>query len=415
MASGFHQGFVYRVLGYADRAIAVVLCVQLLYCKAMIAFRFLSRLLPTTLLLLFSLFAVNVAAEAFRDIEQAHPGIRVEQLVTDLGVPWGMTFIGRQRLLVTERSGQLRLVDLQNRSTTLLAGLPEIVAEGQGGLLDVAIGPDFERDGWIYFTYSKPHREEAATTLARARVKGSQLADWQDLLVTDSATSQRRHFGSRIAFDRQGHLFFGIGDRGERDEAQNLGSHIGSIVRLNLDGSVPADNPFVGVANARDEIWSYGHRNPQGMAYDTANKRLWSIEHGPRGGDEINLILPGRNYGWPVISHGKEYWAPISVGEGKSKAGMEDPYKVYIPSIAPGSLMLYSGKAFPAWRGNLFSGALKLRHLNRVSLSESGEVIGEERILEDLEERIRNVVEGPEGWIYYATDNGRLLRIRPAS
>jgi len=373
------------------------------------------RFRRSALLLLFGLVTINAAAEPFRDIAQAHPGIRVEQLVTDLGIPWGMTFIDRQRLLVSERSGRLRLVDLQKRSTSMLDGLSEVVAEGQGGLLDVAIGPDFERDGWIYFTYSKPHQEEAATTLARARLDGLRLVDWQDLLVTDSATSHRRHFGSRIAFDQQGHLFFGIGDRGERDEAQNLGNHIGSIIRLNLDGSVPVDNPFVGIAGARDEIWSYGHRNPQGMAYDAANKRLWSIEHGPRGGDEINLILPGRNYGWPVISHGKEYWAPISVGEGKSKPGMEDPYKVYIPSIAPSSLMLYNGKAFPAWRGNLFSGALKLRHLNRVTLSESPRVIGEERILEDLEERIRNVIEGPEGWIYYSTDNGRILRIRPAS
>ena len=367
------------------------------------------------LLLSFGLVTINATAEPFRDIEQAHPGIRVEQLVTDLGIPWGMAFIDRQRLLVSERSGRLRLVDLHKRTTTMLEGLPEVVAEGQGGLLDVAIGPDFERDGWLYFTYSKRHNSQAATTLARARLEGLRLVDWQDLLVTDSATSHSRHFGSRIAFDGEGHLFFGIGDRGERDAAQDLGNHIGCILRLNLDGSVPADNPFVGVAGARAEIWSYGHRNPQGMAYDALNKRLWSIEHGPRGGDEINLILPGRNYGWPVISHGKEYWAPISVGEGKSKPGMEQPYKVYIPSIAPSSLMLYSGKAFPEWRGNLFSGALKLRHLNRISLSESTRVIGEERILEDLEERIRNVIEGPEGWIYYATDNGRILRIRPAS
>ena len=367
------------------------------------------------LLLLTSLIAVSAAAEPFRDIAQAHPGIRVEQLATGLGIPWGMTFIGPQRLLVTERNGQLRLLDLHKRSKTILSGLPEIVAEGQGGLLDVATGPDFERDGWIYFTYSKAHRGEAATTLARARLEGLQLLDWQDLLVTESATSHRRHFGSRIVFDQQGHLFFGIGDRGKRHQAQDLSNHIGSIIRLNLDGSVPADNPFVGVANARAEIWSYGHRNPQGMTYDALNNRLWSIEHGPRGGDEINLILPGRNYGWPVISHGKEYWAPIAVGEGTSKPGMEDPYKVYIPSIAPGSLMLYSGKAFPEWRGNLFSGALKLRHLNRVSLSKSTEVIGEERLLEDLGDRIRHVVEGPEGWIYYSTDDGRILRIRPAS
>jgi glucose/arabinose dehydrogenase len=380
----------------------------------MIAFKSLSRLVLTTLLLSCNPFTVSLAAEPFRDIEQAYPGIRVEQLFTGLGIPWGMTFIDRQRLLVSERSGRLRLVDLQKRSAKLLSGLPEIVAEGQGGLLDVAAGADFERDGWIYFTYSKPHRGEAATTLARARIEGLRLVDWHDLLVTDSATSKRRHFGSRIAFDGQGHLFFGIGDRAERGEAQNLANHIGSIIRLNLDGSVPADNPFVGVAGARDEIWSFGHRNPQGMAYDTVSGRLWSIEHGPRGGDEINLIRPRRNYGWPVISHGKEYWGPVSIGEGESKPGMEQPHKVYIPSIAPSSLMLYSGKAFPEWRGNLFAGALKLRHLNRITLH-SAEVTGEERILEDLGERIRNVIEGPEGWIYYSTDNGRLLRIRPAS
>jgi glucose/arabinose dehydrogenase len=381
----------------------------------MIAISYLSRMRRYALLLLCSLIPVNATAEPFRDIAQARPGIRVEQLVTGLGIPWGMAFIDRQRLLVSERSGRLLLIDLQKSSKTTLQGLPKVLVEGQGGLLDVALGPDFERDGWIYFTYTKSHHGDAATTLARARLEGSKLADWQDLLVTDSATSTGRHFGSRIAFDGKGHLFFGVGDRGERDAVQDLGNHIGSILRLNLDGSVPADNPFVGVADARDEIWSYGHRNPQGMAWDALNKRLWSIEHGPRGGDEINLILPGRNYGWPIVSHGKEYWGPIAVGEGTSKPGMEDPYKVYIPSIAPGSLMLYTGDAFPEWRGNLFAGALKLRHLNRITLSESAEVIDEERILEDLEERIRNVVEGPEGWIYFSTDSGRILRIRPST
>jgi len=246
------------------------------------------------------------------------------------------------------------------------------------------------------------------------------LVDWQDLLVTISVSSRAKHFGSRIAFDQEGHVFFGVGDRGDRHEAQNPGNHQGTIMRLNLDGSVPADNPYVGDvsgrdASARDEIWSYGHRNPQGMAYDPQHQRLWSIEHGPRGGDEINRVLPGRNYGWPVISHGKEYWGPISIGEGTSKAGMEQPYKVYIPSIAPGSLMLYHGDAFPGWQGSLFAGALKLRHLNRISLTNEGEVTGEQRLLEDLDERIRAVIQGPQGWIYFSTDSGRILRIRPAS
>jgi glucose/arabinose dehydrogenase len=279
----------------------------------------------------------------------------------------------------------------------------------------VALGPNYQNDGWIYFTYSKPANSAAATTLARARLDDLRLVDWQDLLVTDSATTTRHHFGSRIAFDGEDHVYFGVGDRGDRHAAQNLGNHQGTIIRLNLDGSVPADNPFLRDASARAEIWSYGHRNPQGMAYDPLQRRLWEIEHGPRGGDEINLVLPGRNYGWPVISHGMEYWGPVAVGEGTSKAGMEQPYKVYIPSIAPGSLMLYHGVAFPDWQGSLFAGALKLRHLNRISLAADGTVSGEQRLLEDLQERIRAVIEGPEGWIYFSTDSGRILRIRPAS
>jgi glucose/arabinose dehydrogenase len=324
-----------------------------------------------------------------------------------------MTFLSAQRLLITERNGQARLADLENSSVEILQGLPVLVAEGQGGLLDVKTGPNYASDGWIYFTYSKPVNDEAATTLARARIKGLQLLDWQDLLVTDSATSGRQHFGSRIAFDGKGHVFFGVGDRGERDEAQNPANHIGTIMRLNLDGSLPDDNPFIGEAGKRDEIWSLGHRNPQGMAYDLQRQRLWSIEHGPRGGDEINLVLKGRNYGWPVISHGKEYWGPLAIGEGSSKPGMEQPYKVYIPSIAPGSLMLYHGDAFPEWQGSLFAGALKLRHLNRISLSADGKVTAEERLLEDLQERIRAVIQGPDGWIYFSTDSGRILRIGP--
>jgi glucose/arabinose dehydrogenase len=338
------------------------------------------RSLPCGLILLLAgIVTTPLAAQQFRQIDQDNPGIRVEQLITGLGIPWGLTFLSPNQLLFTQRAGRVRLLDIESASVVNLSGTPEIVAEGQGGLLDVAIGPNYSSEGWIYFTYSKPSKSEAATTLARARLDRHRLIDWQDLLVTDSATEARRHFGSRIAFDDKGHVFFGIGDRGERDMAQDLSNHIGTIMRLNLDGSVPADNPFVGIDHARDEIWSYGHRNPQGLLFDRVTNRLWSIEHGPRGGDEINLILKGRNYGWPVISHGKEYWGPVSIGEGKSKAGMEQPRKVYIPSIAPGSLIMYRGDAFPQWQGDLFAGALKLEHLNRTMLSDSGQVIGEER------------------------------------
>jgi glucose/arabinose dehydrogenase len=345
-------------------------------------------------------------------VDQQNPRIRVEQVASGLGVPWGLAFLGPARLLITERSGSLRLLDLETFSMQRIAGVPAVVAEGQGGLLDIAIGPPGS-EGWIYFTYSKAANSEATTALARARLDGERLVDWQDLLVTDAATGTRRHFGSRIAFDDQGHVFFGVGDRGVRENAQNTGNHAGSIMRLDLDGSVPADNPFVGDAKVRDEIWSFGHRNPQGLLFDSPTQRLWEIEHGPRGGDEINLILEGRNYGWPVVSHGKEYWGPLAVGEATSKPGMEDPRKVYIPSIAPGSLLLYRGEAFPEWRGDLFSGALKLQHLNRISLSADGQAIAEERLLEDLGERIRALAESPEGWIYFSTDSGRIMRLRP--
>jgi len=346
-------------------------------------------------------------------VDQQNPRLRVEQIISGLGVPWGMAFLGPTRLLITERSGSLRLLDLETFSLRRVAGVPAVVAEGQGGLLDVAIGPAGGGEGWIYFTYSKAADSEATTALARGRLDGERLVDWQDLLITDAATGTRRHFGSRIAFDDDGHVYFGVGDRGVRENAQNTANHAGSIIRLDLDGSVPDDNPFVGDAKLRDEIWSFGHRNPQGLLFDSPTQRLWEIEHGPRGGDEINLILKGRNYGWPVVSHGKEYWGPFAVGEATSKPGMEDPRKVYIPSIAPGSLLLYRGEAFPDWRGDLFAGALKLQHLNRISLSADGRAIAEERLLEDLGERIRALAESPEGWIYFSTDSGRILRLRP--
>ncbi len=375
-----------------------------------------TRILASGLVIVLTCIAANpLAAQQFREIEQGYPGVRVEQLFSDLGIPWGMAFISSQQLLVTERSGRMRLLDIKNLASVDLSGMPEVVAEGQGGMLDVAVGPNYDSDGWIYFTYSKPSNGEAATTLARARLDQNRLVNWQDLLVTDTATDERKHYGSRIAFDDNGHVFFGVGDRGKRDLAQDLSNHIGTIMRLNLDGSVPSDNPFYGNTGTRVEIWSFGHRNPQGLVFDTQTSRLWEIEHGPRGGDEINLIEKGHNYGWPVISHGKEYWGPVSIGEGTSKPGMEQPRKVYIPSIAPGSLMLYRGDAFPEWHGNLLAGALKLTHLNRITISESGMAIGEERILEDLNERIRALALSPEGWIYFSTDSGRILRMLPES
>lgn len=366
------------------------------------------------LLLLTLLLSPLVVAEPLLQGRSDGQTFVVESVADSLGVPWGLAFISDTDLVITERSGRAWRLDTTNGARQRLSGLPEVASNGQGGLLDVAIGPDFDQDGWLYFTYSKPQSGGAVTTLARAQLEGNRFDNWQDLLVSRSATGTGRHFGSRIAFDDQGHVFFGIGDRGERPNGQNLQTHAGAIMRLNLDGSVPADNPFVGEADALDEIWSYGHRNPQGLTFDSSSGRLWEIEHGPRGGDEINLIEKGANYGWPLVSQGQEYYGPIDVGE-DALPGMTQAVKVYIPSIAPGSLVVYQGAAFPAWRGDLLAGALVLRHLNRVSLDDAGNPIAEERLLNELDERIRALAVSPaEGWLYLSTDRGRLLRLRPA-
>ena len=339
--------------------------------------------------------------------------VSVEKIFSGLGVPWGMVFISPTQLLVTEREGNILLFDIEKNSKINLTIPVKIMVEGQGGLLDVAIPPNNNSTRWIYFTYVKNVDDEGVVVLARGKLDGAQFSSWQELLISESATSENYHFGSRITFDNKGHVYFGIGDRGERPNAQDLSNHAGTILRLNLDGSIPKDNPFVNAQSVLPEIWSYGHRNPQGLSYDFKNKRLWEIEHGPRGGDEINLIKPGKNYGWPVISYGKEYWGPVDVGESTHRKGMEQPVKVYIPSIAPGSLIIYSGNAFPKWKGNLFSGALKLRHINRVVFNVKGEAVKEERLLESLDDRIRALAQSPEGWLYFSTDSGKIYRIRP--
>lgn len=337
---------------------------------------------------------------------------QVEEVVSGLGVLWGIEFIAADQLIVTERAGKIKTVEISTGRITELSGGPQVWAKGQGGLLDVAVPEGYKKDDWLYFAYSKNQEGQGVTTLARARLSGDAVVDWEDLFVSKSATNTTRHFGSRIVFDEQGHLFFSIGDRGVRPNGQNLETHAGTIIRLNLDGSLPPDNPFVN-KKALPEIWSYGHRNPQGMYWEKNTRQLWSNEHGPRGGDEINRIVPGENYGWPVVSHGKEYWGPKRVGEATSKPGMVDPLKVYIPSIAPSSLLIYSGKAFPNWQGNFFSGALAMVHLNRIVFDDNDKPVKEEQMLLELDERIRDVIESPEGWLYLSTDSGRILRIMP--
>lgn len=374
----------------------------------MINAKYTARILQFCLLLAVG---CSVSAEVvYEGISEGEP-FKVERLIKGKGVIWGMDFISPQQMIFTERVGNAYLFDIKSGDLLEVTGEPKVYAEGQGGLLDVAVSPNFNKDGRLYFTYSKPQGDQAATTLAWAKLKGRELVEWQDLLITKSATPTSRHFGSRITFDGQGHVFFGVGDRGERANGQNLAVHAGSILRLNLDGSVPKDNPFLNVDNALPEIWSYGHRNPQGLVFDKTTGLLWEIEHGPRGGDELNLIAKGQNYGWALISRGKEYWGPVAVGEDTHREGMIDAEKVYIPSIAPSSLMVYHGKAFPQWQGDLFAGALALQHLNRIKLNKEHKAVGEERLLESVRYRIRALREGPDGWIYFSTDTGEIARI----
>lgn len=356
----------------------------------------------------------NAQAQVVGQGQSGDLHFQVDQVTDQLSIPWGMAFISNKQMLITQRNGKIKLLNVENGKVTGVRGGPRVMAKGQGGLLDVAVPRGYRKGDWIYFTYVKDVKGKGATTLARAKLTGTQLRQFSDLLITRSATEHFKHFGSRISFDNNGHIFFSVGDRGHRPNGQDLSTHAGSLLRLNLDGSVPGDNPFTEQINALPEIWSYGHRNPQGLSFDRANKRLWAIEHGPRGGDEINLIQPGANYGWASISHGKEYWGPKQVGEGKTKTGMEQGKTIYVPSIAPASLMLYSGKAFPQWRGNLMAGALKLTHLNRVTVNQQGQHVGQERLLANLKERIRALVEGPQGLIYFSTDSGKIMRLIPA-
>lgn len=325
-------------------------------------------------------------------------------------VIWGMDFITEKEMILTLKNGEIIVYNLDKKKIINSYKI-EVLNKGQGGLLDVKISPNFQKDNTIYLTYSKKVSNQGATTLAKIKFENQKLYDFQDILVTKSLSSQNIHFGSRITFDDKGHLFFSIGDRGQRENAQNLKTHNGSILRLNLDGTIPNDNPFIGNSQALDEIYSYGHRNPQGIFYDIKNSRLWEIEHGPRGGDEINLVEKGVNYGWPVVSLGKEYWNNDDVGI-KHKEGMSDAKKIYIPSIAPSSLIFYDGDIYKSLKEKLLSGALKLRHINILTLDKKVNITKEERIFENLGERVRNLAISPKGLIYFSTDSGRLYLIK---
>jgi glucose/arabinose dehydrogenase len=337
--------------------------------------------------------------------------ISVKKIASNMGIVWGMTFVDENKILFTQKRGRFGILNLKTKKVKFIDVNLDIYNKGQAGLLDVQTSPYFAKDRTIYFTYVKNLNGYGVTTLAKAKFSNDEITNIKDILVTKSKTDTTRHFGSRITFDEENHIYFSVGDRGVRPNGQNLSNHAGSIIRLNLNGSIPSDNPFVNKKNILPEIYSYGHRNPQGLFYDKVSKTLFSIEHGPRGGDEINIIKKGLNYGWPVISYGKEYWNPFPVGEGTHKEGMEQPIQVYIPSIAPSSLIVYRGKMFEKWDGNILSGALVLTHLNRIVLNKKNKVIKEDRLLENLNERIRDVIQDKKGKIYISTDNGNIYSL----
>jgi len=338
---------------------------------------------------------------------------QVELVTEGLEKPWGIAFLPDGDILVTERPGRLRLLVNGVLDPNPITGTPEVFAQGQGGLLDVALDPDFADNSLIYLSYAGVDDDgRSSTRVGRGRLAAGDLQDFEVIFRSNSASTGGVHWGSRIGFDRAGYLFVTAGDRGTQDSAQNLSRHSGSVIRINADGSVPDNNPFVGESDALPEIYSYGHRNPQGLAVHPETGRVWTQEHGPRGGDEVNLIAPGVNYGWPVISWGINYGGSQINGGLRGKEGMAQHY--WDPSIAPSGMTFYDGDAFPEWQGDLFVGALKFQLISRLEM-EGDEVVGEERLLEGQLGRIRDVRTGPDGFLYVLTDaaNGGLYRLRP--
>ncbi|MDR9828636.1 PQQ-dependent sugar dehydrogenase [Vibrio sp. FNV 38] len=333
---------------------------------------------------------------------------RSELVLQDLGIPWSIEFISEKKLLINEKHGTVSLFDIDTGKRRELITFAEVDDSGQGGLLDVSHVKSQTGEIQLFFSYSKTTPEGANLVIATAELNDDKITGLRDLFVANAVSDSSRHFGSRLIVNDK-YLFVTVGDRGERSNGQDINTHAGTILRLNFDGTAPEDNPFVG-REGLDEIWTYGHRNPQGLFYDQESNVLWSIEHGPRGGDEINRIEKGKNYGWARVSQGKEYWGPLKVGEAESLIGMQDPELVYTPSIAPSNIILYRGSQYPNLDGKLIAGALKLTHLNVVEITPSG-LKEYARLFDDDNHRIRDITLHPSGTIYFSTDSGKIHRL----
>jgi glucose/arabinose dehydrogenase len=380
----------------------------------------LPRTAATGLAAVLLIAAAPAAAQTFSTERHA---VRASVVVGGLNQPWGMAWLPDGRLLVTEKRGTLRVVQDGRLLPEPVAGLPKATPHGQGGLLDVAIHPDWAKTGWIYWSYNGEQDGLHGTEVARGKLAadGTRMSDVEVIFRLRPKSPGGQHFGSRLVFDRSGFLYVTLGDRGDstgrgrKQRAQRLDDHAGSVIRLHDDGRVPADNPFVKTPGALPEIYNFGHRNLQGAALHPQSGRLWTHEHGPQGGDEVNIEAAGANYGWPVVTHGRNYVVGTKIGEGTTKAGMVDPVHVWVPSIAPSGMVFYTGERFARWRGDLFVGALAGQTLVRLTL-DGDVVVGEERLLTGAFGRLRDVRQGPDGLLYLLTDssNGQLIRLEPA-
>ena len=373
-------------------------------------------------LIVLTLLAAGVAAAALsqredtRTVADAQTGLQVTEIATGLDHPWALAFLPDGRMLVTEKPGRLRIVSAAGTLGAPLAGVPKVDGRGQGGLLDVVLAPDFASSQRIYFSYSEPRGAANGTAVAHARLGAEALTEVTVIFRQRPDQDSRHHYGSRLVFDRDGLLYVTLGERGDSKAlAQDLSGTLGKIVRLTAEGQPAPGNPFVGRADAAAEIWSYGHRNPQGAALHPQTGRLWIHEHGPKGGDEINVPQAGRNYGWPAITYGRGYDGR-SIGTGTHQDGMEQPAYYWVPSIAPSGMAFYTAERFPQWQGNLFVGSLKFGLLVRLQL-DGEKVVHEERLLQSLNRRIRDVRQGPDGYLYLLTDdsNGSILRVGPGT
>jgi glucose/arabinose dehydrogenase len=373
---------------------------------------------PKLVLSALLLLSVSAYTQA-KTVETERNTVRVTTLAEGFTHPWGMTFLPDNNLLVTERAGSLYWVKADGSARTKITGTPDVVAQGQGGLLDVAIDPDFEQNSWVYFSYSEPAQDGSksnSTAVMRAKLNNNELTEQQVIFRQAPKYESNAHFGSRLVFSPQGHLYITLGDRYSRmDDAQTLDNHHGKVIRIWPDGSIPDDNPFVNDDSALDAIWSYGHRNVQGADIHPETGKLWTVEHGPQGGDEINIPDAGKNYGWPEITYGVDYGGAI-ISEDAVKDGMEQPFYYWVPSIATAGATFYTGDAFPEWKGDFFVAALKSSLVARLDLYD-GRTLHEERLFEDaVDARIRDINQGPDGYLYLLTDesNGAILQIKPA-